>query len=490
MDTSNSQNKGGSSVTLTNEQKKTILDQASNSICLIKYEYGYTEGVGFFCLIPDSDFARLQPVLITLYLNLNENKILKLFYKNQEKIIDIDESRHFYSNRAYCITIIELKNDEFPPEMFLMLDDLINNTGKEDNLNVQYINQDIYLIYHNKEKYPEYSYDKIKEIKDFLIKDYCPNENILSGTPILNLNSFNVIGIHKGKSEKTNSNIGSIIRVPIQEYNKSKEGSTKKNENTELLNIMKKTDEPKSIIELISQRYLKDKDYLVNKLNEYLIISEVTDDYKNEVVTKFQTNITKVFDTKKDTNTLLNLLSKIKGLPNLIVYIDIGDGTEKGVLKQLFFVNGKIDLVDNIFTFESSDIFGYGNYESNEEEEYGFISFRPQNTQLYLKIKIDCIYIMCYREEVEVKFLLKIKQNFMDNPIVTLSGNDIKLEEVQGKGDGSGEGADEGEGDEELSEEDFVKLINGKENIDEIFEKQTKFKNLNIKELVIYKIGD
>ena len=78
----------------------------------------------------------------------------------------------------------------------------------------------------------------------------------------------------------------------------------------------------------------------------------------------------------------------------------------------------------------------------------------------------------------------------MDKPIVTLSGNDIKLEEVQAKGDGSGEGAIEGEGDEELSEEDFVKLINGKENIDEIFEKQTKFKNLNIKELVIYKIGD
>ena len=97
---------------------------------------------------------------------------------------------------------------------------------------------------------------------------------------------------------------------------------------------------------------------------------------------------------------------------------------------------------------------------------------------------------MCYREGVSVKFILKIKQNFMDNPIVTLSGNDIKLEEVQGKGDGSGEGSDEGEGDEKLSEEDFVKLINGTENIDEIFEKQTKFKNLNIKELVIYKIGD
>ena len=170
MDKSNSQDKGGSSITLTNEQKETILGQATNSICLIKNGYGYTKGEGFFCLIPNSDFARLQPVLITLYLSLNEKEKLKLLYKNQEKIIDIDESRHIYSNRTYNITIIELKNDEFPPEIFLMLDDLINNAGKEEILNVQYINQDIYLIHYNNENNPEYSYDKIKEIKDFLIK--------------------------------------------------------------------------------------------------------------------------------------------------------------------------------------------------------------------------------------------------------------------------------------------------------------------------------
>ena len=57
MDASNSHNKGDSSITLTEDQKKTILDQATNSICII--QDGYIEGEGFFCLIPDSDFARL-----------------------------------------------------------------------------------------------------------------------------------------------------------------------------------------------------------------------------------------------------------------------------------------------------------------------------------------------------------------------------------------------------------------------------------------------
>ena len=144
----------------------------------------------------------------------------------------------------------------------------------------------------------------------------------------------------------------------------------------------------------------------------------------------------------------------------------------------MFYVNGIIDLVDNTFTFENSDIFGYVDYVSD-----GFISMRPQNTQLYLKINIDCIYVMCYREGVSVKFLLKIQQNFMDNPIVSLSWNDINLEEGC---------LDKGvnEEDEESSEEDFVKLINNKESIDEIFEKQNKFRNIYIKELVIYKIDD
>ena len=479
MDASNSQDKGDISITLTEEQKKTIIDQATNCICYIKNEY--SDGAGFFCLIPNSDFARLQPVLISSYLYLKDKKILRLFYKNQEKIIDL-ESRHVYSNATFVITIIELKDDEFPPEIFLMLDDLINNTGKEDILNAQYINQDIYLIYSNKGNNPEYSYDKIKEIKDFLIKDYCPGEYIHSGFPILNLNSFGVIGIHIGKSEKTDSNLGMIIRIPIMEYNKSKKGLTK--QNTELLNIVKETDEPKSILELISQKYLKDKDDLVNKLNDFLIISEFTDDYKDEVTSKFKKNLTKAFDTKTDTNTLLNLLSKVKGLPNLVVYINIGDKTDKGDVKQLYFVNGKIDLVDNTFTFENSDIFGYGNYESNSNEEGEFIYFRPQNTQLYLKIKIDCIYIICYREGVEVKFILKIKQNFMDNPLVGLSGNDINLDGVQGAAD------DANEENEEDDEDDCVKIMKNKENIDEIFEKQTKFKDLYLYELVIYKTDD
>ena len=82
-------------------------------------------------------------------------------------------------------------------------------------------------------------------------------------------------------------------------------------------------------------------------------------------------------------------MAKIKGLPNLVAFILLKDKDSENSLKQLIYLNGKVDLLNNIFTFENLDSFGYGNYESNEDEDYGFITFRPQNTQIYLKIKID-----------------------------------------------------------------------------------------------------
>ena len=49
-------NSQDNSITLTEDQKKRIIDQTTNSICFIKN--GYKEGEGFFCLIPNSDFAK------------------------------------------------------------------------------------------------------------------------------------------------------------------------------------------------------------------------------------------------------------------------------------------------------------------------------------------------------------------------------------------------------------------------------------------------
>ena len=141
MDVSGSQN----SFTLTNEQAKTILAQINNSICIIK--------IGFFCLIPDSDSIKLQPVLITCnsIFGINDLKKrtnnIKLFHNNKDKVITIDESRYIYSNEIYDITIIELKKDEFPENAFLIFDVSINNKDKEEINKTKNQIQEIYVIY-------------------------------------------------------------------------------------------------------------------------------------------------------------------------------------------------------------------------------------------------------------------------------------------------------------------------------------------------------
>ena len=473
------ENDSSNSISLTSEQKQKILDQATNSLCLIKTEN--LEGLGFFCLIPylqdksisqcsqDLNKDKLQPVLITCnsifgFKELKMGDNMKLIYKNEEKNIIKDESRLIYSNKIFDITVIELKENEFPENIFLKLDDKINDFDFNSDLKEYFENDEIYLIYYLNGKEPKYSLDKIKEVNDILIKNYCSNENIPLGSPILNLETFNVIGIHQRKEEKAKYNMGKIL-FPVCECNKSKNNLKK----IKLYNI-NINDEPKCVLDLISQKFIKDKKELLSQLNENLESEELTEVYKNEVIAKFQSKITKIFDTKKDTNTLLNFISKVRGLPNLVAFIMFGiSGFAFG---QMLYLNGKIDLVKNMFSLEKKDSIGYNNNNEIKDEEYVFQVFRPQNFHIYMKIKIDSVYVMCYREEYKVKLLMKIKQKFKDNPIEWVA-NIIT--------------------DEEYDREYFYKdeiLIKNKEKVDELFENQKEIVKVYLEELIIYKIDD
>ena len=470
-----------SSISLTSEQTQKILDQATNSLCLIKTEN--IEGYGFFCLIPylpvqfdsqDLDNDKLQPVMITCNSilksqDLKKGNNIKIIYKNEEKIIIIDESRNIYYNELFDITIIELRENEFHENIFLKLDDKISDFNFKKYL--YYEDEEIYLIYNLNGKEPKYLIDKIGEINYLFIKNYCPNENIPLGSPILYLDTFNVIGIHLGKigkKEKIKYNIGTILSSPIFEYNKSKINIKKR-----LLYNININDEPKCIFDVMSQKFIKDKNELINKLNEYLISAELTDVYRNEVITKFKSKFTKIFDNKSDTNTLLNFMSKVIGLPNIVTYIILRNEKNGDILECFAYLNGKIDLVNNVFSLEKKDSIFYGKF-GKLDEDYVFQSFRPQNVKIFIKIKIDSVYVMCYREQYKILFLLKIKQKFKENPIQSVNGNFI---------------ADEDDDDNEYFYK-HEKLIKNKERVDELFEKQTKIENYYLEELIIYKIDD
>ena len=486
----------GHPMSLTKNQTKIILEQIDNSICKIENENSV--GTGFLCLIQNSDLFELQPVLITCNHILGEQNLIfgnkiKLLFENKEKIINLDNSRRIYTNDSYDITILELKKDEFPFNSFLKVDELIYNIKEEEDLNNLYKNQTIYIIHFPNGEEPKYSIDTISGIDEGLIRHCCSTDYGSSGSPILNLQTFRVIGIHRGKSTKFNFNLGTIIKLPIDLFNKSKQNL--KNENNSLsesettslktkienlekeIQELKNQIEPVSILDIISKKFFKVKGELLFEFYEHLKLSELTAIYTDEIVKKFNSKLNLIFDSKKDKNTLINFLSKIAGLSNPVAYLILTEGKTNNLV-QLAYLNGKIDLCNNIFSFNTSDTFTYGNYECCRDN-YQFTSFRAQNTNIFIKIKFDSIYVMLYREDYDIEFILKISQDFMKHPLISIRGRDISF--------GNYETDDSDEKNNE-----YKNIIKSKEKIDEIFEKQNKsdYEYFDLKELIIYNIKE
>lgn len=237
--------------------------------------------------------------------------------------------------------------------------------------------------------------------------------------------------------------------------------------------------EHESIFDLMSKKFLQDKNTLNDGLKEHLTLFEVTDQYKNEIINKFNSKITKIYDTNVDNNTVGNFVSKVAGKSNLVFFIKFKDGEEDEeegeevgekageTLTQLAYLNGKVQIINKIISFLNLDVFSYGNYQSYEKDKYIYTSFKSQNSDIFIKFTIGCIYVMLYRNNNQVKFALKIEHNFMEKPIISL-----RCYEFQN---------------------DFEFIIENKEKIDEIFEELAKkgsFKKVYLDELLFYKIED
>ena len=203
---------------------KLILFQMENCICKIIKNNG-RKGTGFFSKIPFPDKNNLLNVLITNNHILNQNdiqnnKVIKLIMNDKgkkiQKEIKIDESRKKYT---YCnreegidITIIEIKPNKDDINNFLEIDDEV--------LESECKRKSIYILQYLEEKCV--SYGLIDDIeKDKKISHYCNTGYGTSGSPILSLNNFKVIGVHYGGSVNNNikSNFGTFIKYIINEFN-------------------------------------------------------------------------------------------------------------------------------------------------------------------------------------------------------------------------------------------------------------------------------
>ena len=192
------------------------------SICLIDNEN--STGTGFLCLIPQIN--HFLKVLITCNHVLNNLSIgnkIKLIFDNDDnekpKEINIDKNRRIYTNKEHDITIIELKGNEFDKNDYLKIDNLIYKENELDNI---YKNKKIYIIHYPKGDEVRYSCDTITNIENNIIEHCCTTDKGSSGAPILNLDNYQVIGIHRGHYKDEKYNCGEIIKLVIDDFNKDR----------------------------------------------------------------------------------------------------------------------------------------------------------------------------------------------------------------------------------------------------------------------------
>ena len=279
---------------LSKEQTKKIFKQMDNSVCKIIKEK--TTGTGFICLIPFPNKLHPLPILITCYhvltnKELEPGKKIKLMFNENEKIIEINKSRKIFTSdeNEYDISIIELlPEDNFDLDSFLEIE---NDIFKEEILNNIYKNKSIYIIHYPKGKEANYSVDTIKEIdiNNIKLKHFCATKDGSSGGPIINLQTYHVLGIHNGKKTNFKWNIGTILKHPIYDFQKKykKNLNQKVVDQVNLTNISGNLDKIKEISTInnkVKDIYNKDNSINIEIFDHYIckINYKLSNNYINE----------------------------------------------------------------------------------------------------------------------------------------------------------------------------------------------------------------
>ena len=212
------------------KQTSIILNQMQTCVCRI--HNGQKKGTGFFLKIPYQ--KNDLPVLITNNHVLGEEKIaegqlITLSLQSLNDVeettinIEIDNGRKRYTNEILDVTIIEL-NDSDNIKHFLTLDKkVINIISSENKDRTEYFNNiyesiSLYIL-----KYVENnilaSFGLLQQISQNSIYHKCSTVYGSSGSPIILLDTNEVIGVHFGPAKHTpNTNEGTFLVEPIRQF--------------------------------------------------------------------------------------------------------------------------------------------------------------------------------------------------------------------------------------------------------------------------------
>ena len=280
-----------SPIPLSIKGMEDILVQMKKCVCKIKK--GNQTGTGFFAKIPYE--FKFKIVLITNNHILNENdlkigNVIKISINNEKeyKNIKIDDHRIVFTDKKNDITIIEI-GEKDNINNFLEIDERYNQKYIED----RFRNESLYILNYPKGNNIVVSFGLLKSIKDYNnIYHLCSTENGSSGSPIISLKSFKLIGVHIGGCKNDDCNIGLFIKYAIDEFIKKIKSNflkfEKNKQKDKIENIKKKYENTKENKEKMNKPVIepnKVKEELEKKLEDInkklkLNSNEITIKYK------------------------------------------------------------------------------------------------------------------------------------------------------------------------------------------------------------------
>ena len=350
------------------EENELITEQMKAAICKVSTESG-VKGTGFFCKIPIPHkdikvFVTNNHLIDEKY--LKTQKVIYISINNKPKEIKLKKDTFTYSNKEFDVTIVEIEENSNDIKHFLELD--------ENPIIIDYIGSSVYTLQYpsfNEIQKPAVSYGILKrkysdKEHDFI--HYCSTEHGSSGSPILNLSNFKIIGIHKKTRVEGEYNIGVFIyyitKDFISKYNNRKHqcDNSRKSESTPKLiettsnskdefRIKYKINNPKEI------RLFGDK-FVENNANKCKII---IDKKEHNLVAWWETDkINKEFleITLKGLERVTNMSHIFDGCSTLISFDNISYLDMKNVTDISFSFYGcsSIEVMPDISNWNTSKV--------------------------------------------------------------------------------------------------------------------------------------
>ena len=298
---------------------------ATKSICIITLKNGY--GTEFFCKIPYPNDEHLFKCLITnnhvLKKNFFEtNNEIKLEIDNISYSIDLNINRKIWTNEEIDYTIIEIKKED-NIEYFLTYDD--NITRKSFSYK-DYKDEGIIVPTFMENRQLETDKGKvILSSNNFLFFHNLNTDEGSSGGPIVLVNNYRVMGIHRGSYEEYNKNLGIFLCEILKTINE--ENIIVFCNNIHKINKLTFTDVGQIILYNLN---INGKDYEFTNERK-----ELKDEIKKKFIEKNNNRIT-LFNSNGEE-----------------VFISLRQGFNSGLIKNIFLIDSEVKKIPLVFDGET-----------------------------------------------------------------------------------------------------------------------------------------